>query len=107
MSEELVQKRLNKHGLKIGCYEFYNIGSTTIKQLKKYKIIPNRSYSGYESRKPDALLADRRNKRSIKVILVIEYKDSGKFRTDDDQTKTVQQCNDLCQVFKTDVLLTN
>jgi hypothetical protein len=103
MSEELVQKGLNKHGLKIGCYEFYNIGSTTIKQLKKYKIIHNRSYLGYESRKPDALLVDRRNKRSIKVILVIEHKDSGKFRTDDDQTKTVQQGNDLCQVLKADV----
>jgi len=103
MSEELVQKGLNQHGLKIGNYEFYNIGSTTLKQLKKYKIITNRIYRGYESRKPDALLVDRRNKRSIKVILVIEHKDSGEFRSKDDKRKTVQQCNDLCQVLKADV----
>ena len=103
MSEELVQKGLNQHGLKIGNYEFYNIGSTTLKQLKKYKIIPNLSYPSYETRKPDALLVDRRNKRSIKVILVIEHKVSGKFRSKNEKIKTVQQCNDLCQVLKADV----
>ncbi len=103
MSEELIQKGLNQHGLKIGNYEFYNIGSTTLKQLKKYKVIPNLSYLGYETRKPDALLVDRRNKRSIKIILVVEHKDSGKFRSKNEKTKTVQQCNDLCQVLKADV----
>lgn len=103
MSEELAQNRLKKHGLKIVNYEFYNIGSTTLKQLKKYKIIPKRSCPGYETRKPDALLVDRRNKRSIQVILVIEHKDSGEFRSKEDKIKTVQQCNDLCQVLKADV----
>lgn len=103
MSEELRQKGLLKQGLKIGSYEFYNIGSTTLKQLKKYKIVPNRNYEEYELRKPDALLVDRRNKKSIKVVLVIEHKDSGKFRSADDKIKTVQQCNDLCQVLKADV----
>ncbi|MCX5633670.1 MAG: N-6 DNA methylase [Phycisphaerae bacterium] len=103
MSEEIAQRGLSDGGLLIGNYEFYNIGSTTIKQLKKNKIIPNKDYKKYEARKPDALLVDRRNKSKIKVILVLEHKDSGKFESERDKKSTVQQCNDLCQVFDADV----
>lgn len=103
MSEELIQKNLTKHGLQIGNYEFYNIGATNLKQLKKYKIIPKKDYKEYEKKKPDALLVDRRNKNNIKVVLVIEYKNIGKFKTDNDKLSTIQQCNNLCQVLKSEV----
>ena len=88
MSEELIQKRLTKSGIKVGNYEYYNIGNTTLKQLKKYKIIPNNNYKKYESRKPDALLVDRRNKSKIKVIVVQENKDNGKFSSKKDKKRT-------------------
>ena len=100
MSEELKQKGLVNNGLKIGNYEFYNIGATTLNQLKKFKIVPNRTYGAYGSRKPDILLIDRRNKQNIKVIMVGEHKDDGKFKTEDDKKDTVEQCNDLCQILK-------
>lgn len=103
LSEELIQKGLDKNGLKIGNYEFYNISSTTLKQLKKYKVIPNKDYKKYESHKPDALLVDRRNKKKIKVILIIEHKGRGKFKSKKDKIGSVQQCNNLCQVLNAEV----
>jgi len=103
MSEELIQKGLTEKGLTIGNYEFYNIGNTTINQLKKYKVIPNKNYKEYKKNKPDALLVDRRNKNNIKVLLVIEYKDIGKFKSDKDKKSTLEQCNNLCQFLKADV----
>lgn len=103
MSEELAQKGLTEHGLKIGNYEFYNIGNTTLNQLKKYKIIPNRNYKEYGARKPDSILVDRRNKEHIKVILVTEHKDIDEFKTEDDKVKAVRQCNDLCQILGAEV----
>ncbi len=99
MSEELIQKGLTSSGIKIGNYEFYNIGNTTLKQLKKYGIIPNKNYGEYESRRPDALLVDRRNKSKIKVLVVQENKDNGKFSSKKDKKITVEQCNDLSQVL--------
>ena len=103
MSEELAQKGLTEHGLKIGNYEFYNIGSSTLNQLKKYRIIPEKDYKEYSVRKPDALLVDRRNKSRIKVICVTEIKDNEKFKSDTDKTETIRQCNDICQVLDAEV----
>ena len=99
MSEELLQKDLSKSGLRMGNYEFFNIGNTTLNQLKKAKIIPDKEYGEYGIRKPDGLLVDRRNKKNIKIITVLEYKDTGKFKSKADRVSTTQQCNDLCQVL--------
>ncbi len=99
MSEELIQKGLTKSGLKIGPYEFYNLGNTTLNQLKKYNIIQNKDYKSYGNRKPDAIVIDRRNKRNIQVIAVLEHKDLGKFKTENDQKETIRQGNDLAQVL--------
>jgi len=103
MSEELIKRGLIEHGLIVGNYEFYNIGDTTLNQLKKYKVIPNKDYKEYGSRQPDGLLVDRRNKENIKVILVIENKDNGKFKSEKDKINTIEQCNDVCQVLSADI----
>jgi len=103
MSEELIQKGLTDSGIKVGNYEYYPIGSTTLNQLRKYQIIPKRNYKKYGTRKPDSLLVDRRNKIDVKVIAVIEYKDIGKFDSQEDRVGTVQQCNDICQVLSAEV----
>lgn len=98
MSEEIRQRGYTENGLKIGSYEFYQLGNTNLSELKKYKIIPDREYGQYALKKPDALLVDRRNKNQIKVILVVEYKDHPDFKTVDDKRKAVKQCNTVCQV---------
>ena|SRR3989344_1182019 len=85
MSEELIQRGLTKNGLIIGNYQFYNIGKTTLNQLKKYKIVSDKKFNGYGDRQPDGLLVDRRNKNKIKVLLVTEHKDNGKFNSERDK----------------------
>lgn len=97
MSEELVQRHLTNGGLRVANYEYYNLGRTTLKQLKIHKIIPNKDYGDYESYQPDALLVDRTNKGKPLVIAVIENKKKDKFKSNADRLKTVRQCNDVAQ----------
>ncbi|GEM_PF-2630816 len=44
MSEELKANNYTKTGSPFGIYESYTIGATTINELKKYKIVPNKDY---------------------------------------------------------------
>lgn len=97
MSEELTKKGYDKKGLVIGNYEYFDLGDTTLNQLKKIKIIPNRDYKEYGKRKPDGLLLDRRDKKNIRVLCVVEHKDYSDFNTDDKKKSAIEQCNDLCQ----------
>lgn len=61
----------------MGDWNFYNIGATTLKALKGAKIIPDRDYDEYETKKPDALIV----KKPL-VIAAIEYKVPAQLRTD-------------------------
>ncbi|QUC64162.1 N-6 DNA methylase [Nitrosopumilus sp. K4] len=103
MSEELNTKYPDGHGLRIGNYEYYLLGNTTLKQLKKNKIIPNKDYKKYETRKPDGLLVDRRNKKKIKTICILEHKDDGKFKTEADKKNAIEECNDVCQILNAEI----
>jgi type I restriction enzyme M protein len=81
MSEELRQKGYlddsGARGVPVGSYEAFNLGSTTLDQLRRAKIIPDRDYGKYQTRKPDGLVVDRRGHEPV-VKLVVEYKDFGK-----------------------------
>jgi hypothetical protein len=55
-SEELKQRGLTKNGVIFGEYQYYNLGNTTINQLKTSNIIPNLDYGNYGVRKPDGLI---------------------------------------------------
>jgi len=99
-SEELIQKGLSEHGIKINNYEYYELQTTTLNQLQESKIIPGKDYSKYSTRKPDMLLVDRRDKENIKVIVVGEYKRPAEFNTESKRLLAIQQCNDLAQELK-------
>lgn len=99
MSEELKANNYTKKGNPFGVFESYTIGATTINELKKYKIVPNKEYGEYGKRKPDGLIVDRRNKDDVKVIAVIEYKDPTDFNTQEKKDKAIQQCNNYCQLL--------
>ena len=99
MSEELTQRGLNKKGISIGEYEFFPTHSTTLRQYKQLKIIPNKNYGKYNARKPDGLLIDRRNSSNPKCIVVLEYKKPKDFQKDSDKRDAIEQCNDICQVL--------
>jgi type I restriction enzyme M protein len=102
-SEELSQRGLTKKGITIIDLEFFPLHSTTLKQYKKSKIIPNKNYDKYEVRKPDGLLVDRGNKSKPKVIAVLEYKKPSEFQTDKQKKEAIEQCNDLCQELEAQI----
>ncbi|PAF52891.1 hypothetical protein BKH42_08985 [Helicobacter sp. 13S00482-2] len=56
-------------------YHYINIGATTVGQLKKAGILPNKNYSGLTQNKPDGLVLQ--GKDSVRVL--IEYKKDGIF----------------------------
>ena len=86
MSEELIQRNLVDAPEKMGDWNFYNIGATTLKALKGAKIIPDRDYEEYEGKKPDALIT----KKPI-VIAAIEYKTPAQLRTEKQVEKAIAQ----------------
>lgn len=87
MSEELIQRDLVKSPEKIGIWNFYNIGSTSISALKRAGIISNRSYGAkVERKKLDALIMHGK-----KVISIVEYKTPAEFRTKKQREKAIAQ----------------
>ena len=86
MSEELLQRDLVENPGKIGKWDFYNIGATTLKALKKHKKIRDTDYGILERKKPDALIIQQKQ-----VIAVIEYKTPKEFKTEAQKNKAIQQ----------------
>lgn len=100
MSEELLQRGLHLSPEKIGELSFYNIGSTALKALKNYKIIPNKDYKEFESRKPDGLIVDKKS-----VIAVIENKNISKFKTLKDKQKAIEQGLEVAKVLGAKIVI--
>lgn len=86
MSEELIQRNLVEAPEKMGDWNFYNIGATTLKALRGAKIIPDRDYDEFEKKKPDALIV----KKPL-VIAAIEYKLPKELRTDKQVAAAIAQ----------------
>ncbi len=100
MSEELIQKDLIKNPAKIGKWDFYNIGATTIKQLKENGIIRNVDYGKEEKKKVDALIIQKKN-----VIAVIEYKKPSEFNTKAKKQKAIKQELTVARKLKANILI--
>lgn len=86
MSEELIQRDLVAAPDRMGAWDYYNIGSTTLKALKAAKIIPKRDYADYEAKKSDALVT----KKPL-VIATIEYKQPSQLKTKKQINNAIQQ----------------
>ncbi len=85
MSEELIQKgyidkKGKARGDAVGPYEGFNLGATTLDQLRQYKIIPDRSYGKQGKNKPDGIVVDRRGPVPL-VKFVAEFKNAGLLNT--------------------------
>ncbi len=92
MSEELLQRDLIKHPEKIGDWNFYNIGSTTIKNLKQNNIIKNIDYDDIDKRKPDGIIVENKE-----IIVIIENKKPTEFNTEKKKKKAIQQAVEVAQ----------
>jgi len=86
MGEELLQRDLLSNPQKMGDWNFYNIGSTTIKTLKEHGIIRNINYGDIEKKKVDGIITE-----GFKVIAIIENKKPSKFRTKRQKDKAIKQ----------------
>lgn len=86
MSEELLQRDLLNNPDKVGKWDFYNIGATTVKALKEHGIIRNVNYGEVEKKKVDGLIVQKKN-----VIAVIEYKKPSEFKTVAQKNKAIKQ----------------
>lgn len=100
MSEELHQRGLLEKPEKIGKWDFYNIGATTLKALKEFKIIPNLDYKEFEKRKPDGLIVFKKN-----VIAVIENKKPSEFNTPKKKEKAIDQGLSVSQKLNARILI--
>lgn len=88
MSEELLQRGLNKNNptVKIGRWDYYDIGATTLKALKGANIIRNIDYGNLENKKVDALIVNKKD-----VIAIVEFKQPKEFKTDAQKQKAINQ----------------
>ena len=87
MSEELLQRGLDKRPEKIGKWDFYNIGATSIRALKEYNIIHNVDYGNViERNKVDGIIVHQK-----KVIAIIENKTPKEFNNKTKQNKAIKQ----------------
>ena len=100
MSEELIQRNLIEAPEKMGDWNFYNIGATTLKALKGAKIIPNQDYDAFEKKKPDALIV----KKPL-VIAAIEYKQPKELRTKKQVAAAIAQELGTAQVLQAKVYI--
>jgi len=96
----LLQRNLLKKPERIGDWDFYNIGSTTLNELKNFGIIPKKDYKALGKRKPDGLIVTKR-----KVIAVIENKSISKFKTEKQKQNALKQVIDIAQVLGAKVLI--
>lgn len=95
MSEELLQRDLIDHPDKIGNWDFYNIGATTIKNLKQSKIINDFNYEEIEKRKPDGLIVYNKN-----ILVTIENKKPSEFNTDVKKIIAIKQAVEVGKILK-------
>jgi type I restriction-modification system DNA methylase subunit len=100
MSEELLQRDLQKNPPKVGKWDFYNIGATSIKSLKENNIIRNVDYGSEEKKKVDALLVQRKN-----VIAVVEYKKPSEFKTAEQKNKAIKQEIDVARKINANIFI--
>ena len=89
MGEELIQISPNP----LGRYLYYRIGSTTLSQLKKEKIIKGRIPRSISQKKPDGLIV----LTGGDVKAVVEYKQPSKLRTTRQEKRAIEQEIDVAR----------
>lgn len=100
MSEELLQRDLLKNPVKIGKWDFYSIGATTVKALKEHGIIRDVDYGAEEKKKVDGLLVLKKD-----VVAVIEYKKPSEFKTATQKRKAIAQELNVARKLKASILV--
>jgi len=100
MSEELLQRDLIKNPEKIGTWNFYNIGATSVNALKEADIIRSIDYGDVSRKKVDGIIT-----RQKEVIAIVEYKSPKQFNTQGKKNKAVLQEIKVAKKLKTKLII--
>ena len=100
MSEELLQRDLIKNPEKIGSWDFYNIGATSVKSLKEAGIIRSIDYKNVSRKKVDGIVVSHKN-----VIAIIENKLPKNFNTAAKKRKAIQQSMEVAKKLKSNLII--
>ena len=100
MSEELLQRGLLNNPEKIGKWDFYNIGNTTVNALKRHGIILDKDYSPYSRKKVDGLIV-----KDKKVLAVIENKVPGELSSERGIEEAIKQEIDVAKKLEAKVFI--
>jgi type I restriction enzyme M protein len=102
MSEELLQRGLDRKNptAKIGKWDYFNIGATSLKALKVANIIRNVDYGLLEAKKVDALIVNQKD-----VVAIIEFKQPKEFKTAAQKNKAIQQEIDVARKLGAKVII--
>lgn len=100
MSEELLQRDLIKNPEKIGTWNFYNIGATTVNILKEADIIRSIDYGDVSRKKVDAIITKQKE-----VIAIVEYKSPKQFNTKNKKDSAVLQEIEVAKKLKTKLII--
>lgn len=94
MSEELLQTIPQK----IGRYDYYKLGATTLNQLKNHGLIPKKDYGALRLKKPDGLVLYQKKPKAV-----VEFKTPENFRTEKQVQKAYKQeletAKALCKIL--------
>jgi len=100
MSEELLQRNLIKNPEKIGSWDFYNIGTTSINALKESDIIRSVDYGDIARKKVDGIIIKQKE-----VIAIVEYKHPKQFNTKNKKNNAILQGIEVAKKLKTKLII--
>lgn len=100
MSEELYQRNLIANPPKIGKWDYYNIGSTSITSLKNNGIIRNIDYGIIERKKVDGIVVLKK-----KVIAIIEHKSPSSLKTERQIKIAIEQEIEVARALECNLLI--
>lgn len=102
MSEELLQRGLNKKNpsSKIGKWDYFSLGATTLRALKEASIIRNVDYGSLELKKVDGIIINKKD-----VIAIIEFKQPKEFKTKAQKNKAVAQEIEVAKILGCKIII--
>jgi len=102
MSEELIQRGLDRKNptSKIGKWDYFSLGATTLKALKEASIIRNVNYGSLELKKVDGIIINNKD-----VIAVIEFKQPKEFKTKAQKNKAIAQEIEVAKILSCKIII--
>lgn len=100
MAEQINKNDYINHPDRIGGFNYYSLGETTIKQLQQNNLISSKTRK-FQNKKPDAIVTDDEKD----IVVYIENKDIGKLSTADDIQSAIDQEIDVAKAVNAPIFV--